>query len=59
MSYDDDAENCGFAVLLEFLRDSRADLDTSCIGETVPPQFEGHARMAFEFFGTDDLWENQ
>jgi pimeloyl-ACP methyl ester carboxylesterase len=58
VSEDSSVTTCGMAILKNFLRDPEADLDVSCIEETIPPDFAGTPALADYLFGTTDLWEN-
>jgi len=46
-------------MMVDFLRDPDAPPDASCIGETLPPNFQGWPAFADYVFGTEDLWENE
>lgn len=51
------AMTCGRQLFLDFLHDPTGELDTSCVAETLPPDFEGIV-YGPAFFGTPDYWEN-
>ncbi len=57
MSFEPDAEDCGWNLFFAFLRDPTAPLDTSCVDHTVPLDFEGKNNAGF-FMGRDDFFEN-
>ena len=44
-------------LFIDFLMDPTGELDTSCVEDTVPLDFEGD-QFGEYFFGTPDYWEN-
>jgi hypothetical protein len=52
------AMHCGQQLFVDFLKDPQGELDTSCIDETLPLDFEG-AVYAPYLTGTIDFWENE
>ena len=57
ISEDTSAMHCGQKLFVDFLKDPTGDLDTSCVGQTLPLDFQGTAYGAY-FFDTNDYWEN-
>jgi len=55
---DPEALHCGQQLFVDFLKDPQGDLDTSCVEQTLPPDFEG-AVYAPYLLGTADYWENE
>jgi pimeloyl-ACP methyl ester carboxylesterase len=49
--------HCADRLFSAFLTAPQADLDTSCVGETLPPDFEG-THWAPRLLDTADYWEN-
>lgn len=54
---DIEAMHCGQRLFVDFLKDPTGDLETSCVGETLPLDFEG-LQWAPVLLGTADYWEN-
>jgi pimeloyl-ACP methyl ester carboxylesterase len=52
----DHMTTCGRELLLQFVRDPRAELDTSCLAQTLPLRFFGSDPFVEIHFGTRDLW---
>ena len=48
---------CADRIFSAFLTDPEADLDTSCVAETLPPDFEGK-HWAPRLLDAPDYWEN-
>jgi pimeloyl-ACP methyl ester carboxylesterase len=49
---------CGLTMMLGFLADPRAPLDTSCLGDVPEESFTGDPANNVYLLGTEDLWEN-
>jgi len=49
-------DNCGELLYMAFLDDPAAELDTSCIGQTLGVQFDGYPEYTHYFLGTPDAW---
>jgi pimeloyl-ACP methyl ester carboxylesterase len=58
LSHDAYAEHCGERLFYAFLLDPRGALDTSCVDEVAPLDFEGLVYAPY-VFGTEDYWENK
>jgi pimeloyl-ACP methyl ester carboxylesterase len=58
--YTDNPEDlhCADKLWFDFMDDPTGELDSSCVGQTLPPDFEG-TLYANYFFGTQDYWENE
>jgi pimeloyl-ACP methyl ester carboxylesterase len=54
---DGSQEPCGFQLILDFLADPQASLDTGCVDATLPLSFDPGQAYAEHFFGTDALWD--
>ncbi|MCB9794359.1 MAG: alpha/beta fold hydrolase [Alphaproteobacteria bacterium] len=52
-----EGEPCGLQLMLAFLEDPEAPVDTSCVDETLPLPVDPPASYARYFFGTADAWE--
>lgn len=50
--------DCGNRLMLDFLADPTAPLDTSCAQQTLPLDFSGSPGLAGLVFGTPDPYEN-
>lgn len=57
MDDDINATHCGQQLFVDFLKDPYGDLDTSCIEDVLPLDFEG-TQWAPILLGTADFWEN-
>jgi pimeloyl-ACP methyl ester carboxylesterase len=53
---DDTSTTCGRELALQFLRDPRATLDTSCLARTIPLAFAASPQLAMQVLGTPSLW---
>ncbi|MFT3774235.1 MAG: alpha/beta fold hydrolase [Minicystis sp.] len=53
-----DGTSCGAELVLAFLADPTAPLDTSCKDQILPVKFAGASWLAQKFFGTDDMFDN-
>ncbi|AKF04187.1 alpha/beta hydrolase family protein [Sandaracinus amylolyticus] len=53
---DDHTTTCGRELLLQFVRDPEAELDTSCLAQTLPLRFHGSDPFVEAHFGTTNLW---
>jgi pimeloyl-ACP methyl ester carboxylesterase len=53
---DDMTTTCGRELILQFVRDPEAELDTSCLARTLPLRFFGSDPFVMALFGTTDLW---
>ena len=51
-----DGSHCGEQLYLEFLDDPYSALDTGCIDDTLPVQFDGYPEYNHYFLGTVDAW---
>ncbi len=51
-----DGSQCGEQLYLQFLDDPTRALDTDCIEDTLPVQFDGYAEYNQYFLGTADAW---
>lgn len=49
--------HCGQQLYTDFLIDPTGELDTTCVNQALPLDFEG-AAFGNYFFGTPDYWEN-
>lgn len=58
LSADEHAEHCGQRLLLDFLGDPRAELDSRCIDQVMPIDFRGTEELSQALLGTDDLWDD-
>lgn len=52
-------EHCGMSLWKAFMSDPEAELDTSCVEKTIPPDFEGENAYAQYYFGTKNYWDNE
>lgn len=52
----DSTTTCGREILLQFVKDPTATLDTSCLADTIPLGFFLKDTTVQVFFGTTDLW---
>jgi pimeloyl-ACP methyl ester carboxylesterase len=52
----DTTTTCGRELILQFVRDPRATLDTSCLARTIPHAFAASAQLSRLYFDTDSLW---
>jgi pimeloyl-ACP methyl ester carboxylesterase len=54
-------EPCGSQLIGQFINDPTGELDTSCIAEVYPLEFDGgspnNQAISLQFFGTEDMWE--
>jgi len=48
--------DCAYTIYMAFLRDPAASLDTSCIGQVRPLNFDGDPAIVELLLGTPDLW---
>lgn len=53
-----EGEDCGYELLVAFMKDPEGPLDTSCVDDVAVTDFTGDAELAQAVFGTDDLWED-
>lgn len=53
----DDEISCGEHMLFQFLRDSTAPVDTTCVDETPPLDFHGDPDLVRGLSGLDDAWQ--
>jgi pimeloyl-ACP methyl ester carboxylesterase len=51
--------HCAKLIWNAFMEDPEAELDTSCVSKTLPPDFKGEGPYAEYYFGTKDYWENE
>jgi len=51
-------KTCGMDLVAKFFGNPAAPVDTSCVGAIGGLDFRGSSAMAFELFGTSDMWEN-
>ena len=51
-------QSCGLRVMLGFLKDPTAPLDTRCLSALTPVAFSWPAVYPEALFGTSDMWEN-
>ncbi len=58
LSHDPHAEHCGERLFYDFLLDPRGELDSACVNEVAPLDFEGLVYAPY-IFGTEDYWENE
>ena len=58
LSHDAYAEHCGERLFYAFLQDPEGSLDTGCVDEVAPLDFEGLVYGPY-IFGTEDYWENK
>lgn len=49
--------HCGMKLWLDFMADPTAELDTSCVEEVTPINFEGSPQLAQALFGTSSFFE--
>lgn len=52
----DPTSTCGRELLLQFVKDPKATLDTSCLADTLPLAFKLGPTGTDYYFGTDDIW---
>ena len=52
----DRTTTCGRELVLQFLRDPRATLDTGCLGRAIPLAFTASPELSRLLFGTSSLW---
>ncbi|MFO0749821.1 MAG: alpha/beta fold hydrolase [Myxococcota bacterium] len=52
----DPTSTCGRELLLQFVQDPKAELDTACLADTLPLGFHFRVEATRFFFGTDDLY---
>ncbi|MFH2006557.1 MAG: alpha/beta fold hydrolase [bacterium] len=53
---DPDNDHCAMQLFQAFLRNPHAPLDTSCVADVLPIDFNGSPELAAELFGTGDYW---
>ena len=58
LSHDASAEHCGQRLFYAFLQDPLGELDSGCVDEVAPLDFEGQVYGPY-VFGTEDYWENK
>lgn len=58
LSHEAYAQHCGEQLFYAFLQDPTGALDTSCVAEVAPLDFEGLVYGPY-VFGTEDYWENK
>ncbi len=58
VSDDPEETHCGRHLMVEFLKNPDAPLDTSCMDQVLFNDFEGNTDLAQEVFGVSHLWEN-
>lgn len=51
------SSSCDLALLLQFLADPEAPLDTSCTERILPPDFSVDPGVSAAYLGTQDAWE--
>lgn len=51
-----DQTDCGQRLFDAFLADPRAELDTRCVQDVLPVQFDGYDTVTRGLFGTVDAW---
>lgn len=56
-SYTSSGERCGEELLIQFVSDPKAALDTSCVDEIALRDFRLRAAFAQYLFDSDDLWD--
>lgn len=49
--------SCGTLMMMAFLENPTAPLDTSCLANVVPISFDGDAAMTNGLFGTSNAWD--
>jgi pimeloyl-ACP methyl ester carboxylesterase len=49
---------CGTQMIMSFMADPTAALDTSCLGDLKPVAFTEDPAIVQALFGTSDMWEN-
>ena len=57
VSDDPEETHCGRSLMIEFLKNPNATLDTSCMDQVLSNNFEGNTDLAQEVFGVSHLWE--
>ena len=55
---DDPSTTCGRELLLQFLADPGAPLDTGCLARSLPMQFKMRPAAVRYWLGADDLWDD-
>jgi len=55
----DGTADCGRELMLAFMADPEAPLDTSCVAQTLPIDFDPDPALAEAVFGTADAYENE
>ncbi len=55
----DTTTTCGRELFLQFLRDPEAELDESCIADSLKMQFKMRPQASMYWFGTTDLWGDE
>lgn len=55
---DDPTTTCGRELLVQFLADPTATLDTGCLAESLPMQFKMRPQAVQYWFGAADLWDD-
>ena len=51
-------EQCGFNMVMEYVKDPLAGPDTSCVEDVLPLDFAGTEEYVEAFMGVPDPWEN-
>lgn len=54
-----EGRSCGTKMIMAFLENPTAAVDTSCIGDIIPLDFQATKLTAYNnaFFGSNDIWE--
>jgi len=53
---DGESMDCGYQLFLDFLRDPYEELDTSCMDQILPIDFNGDPEYTYYLLGTTDTW---
>lgn len=53
---DDVTTTCGRELILQFVRDPAATLDTACLARTIPLAFAASEQLSRNLFGVPSLW---